>query len=122
MHVLKALAIIDRFSHTLSMNNLKLQTVSKVQSTDLIDIARRYKALMAEMEQIERMVKPYRDTLELAAMESNGVIDLGTYRITVTPVEREVFSIKSARESLGYMILKPFLRVSKFNQLRIVEK
>ena len=101
---------------------MKTQTALRIQPADLSDVARRYKALIAEIEQLEKMVKPYRDTLENAALESNGVIDLGSYRVTVTPIEREVFSIKRAREVLGQTVLKPFLRVSKFNQLRVVEK
>jgi len=100
---------------------MKLAKTIQMQPKNLNDLARRYKTIQGEIEALEEMLKPYRGTLEEAAKESNGVLELDDFKVTVTPASREVFSLKEARLTLGEA-LKPFIRVSRYSQLKVTER
>ena len=97
------------------------QAKIQIQPTNLNELARRYKTIQSEIASLEEMLKPYRGTLEEAALASNGVLELDEFKVVVTPASREVFSLKEARLTLDE-VLKPFIRVSKYNQLKVSER
>lgn len=100
---------------------MKLAKNVQIQATNLNELARRYQTIKDEIEALEEMLKPYRNSLEDAAKGSNGILVLEDFKVTVTPASREVFSLKEARLTLGE-VLKPFIRVSRYSQLKVTER
>ena len=96
--------------------------VLKIQPANLSGVAKRYKSLMNDLAAIEEMLKPYRQSLESAALANGGTLELDGYKVMVTPTSREVFSLKEARGVLDSRVLQPFVRISKFNQVRVTDK
>lgn len=95
----------------------------RIQSISLNEVAATYKAIQAEMDRLEEELRPLKTMLEEAATASpNSFLDLPGYQVRISPTEREVFSLKTARERMGEQILKPFIRISRFNTLRVVDK
>lgn len=95
----------------------------RVDSATLSEVAAAYRRIQTEISELEKDLQGYRDILERAALQSPLLtLDLAHFRITVTPSEREVFALKEAREQIGDQVLRPFMRLSKYNRLKVAEK
>lgn len=102
---------------------MKSANAHRIQTITLNEIAATYKAIQAEMDRLEEELRPLKTMLEEAATASpDNLLDLPGYQVRVSPTEREVFSLKTARERMGEQIFKPFIRICRFNTLRVVDK
>lgn len=100
-----------------------MKTAIKSVPMTLDAIAQAYVQKRAEIEQAETELKFFRDVLELAATQSpNRRVETVDHNVLVVNVEREVFSLSKARLALCEEMLKPFISISQYTQLRVTAR
>ncbi len=95
----------------------------KLQIASLNQVASAYKSIQDDISALEEELATHRSILEEAALATpHLMLDLQDFRVNVSPSERDVFSLKEAREQLGDKTLRPYLRLSKYNRLKVSAK
>lgn len=98
---------------------MKSQVVKSFELANLNRIAAAYKETQEQIAELEKELEMLRSVLEKAALEKGLVLELSHYKVTLSPSEREVFALKDARQKLGDTILRPFMRLAKYNRLKV---
>lgn len=95
----------------------------KIIPNTLPETARTYKAIQVQIKALEAELQPYKAILEEAALNAPGMsMNVDGIKITLSEAEREIFQLADAKQALGNKILKPFIKISMFTQLRVTEK
>lgn len=105
--------LYNALSHTVSMSNEK--------KAALAVLAYEYDRLRSQNARNEELMKGIKGELELAALESGGVLLTDDFKISIVDAEREYFGLKDAKIALGDL-LKPFIKMVSFSQLRVTKR
>jgi hypothetical protein len=100
----------------------KLIAVPSIPQTNELDQAvLTYQEIQAKIKFFENELKKPKAILEAAASATaDGKIVTEKYKITLTVVQRENFSLKNARATLGEAALSPFISTCAYTQLRVI--
>lgn len=105
----------------MSSNNALKLIDTKEQTLEMV--AKEYKNIKAQIEALEESLKPFKSTLEEAALAAPDMkLDLDGYKVILSEVSRENFDLKTAKIKLGVEIVAPFVKVSNYTQLRVTVK
>ena len=79
-----------------------------------------YLDLKQKMIELKKELDSHKVILETAIMETeNSTLWVDDYRLKLTELSRENFSLKTAREKMGNKILSPFIKLSHYSRLSI---
>ena len=73
-------------------------------------------------DQAEAELKTLRLKVEPLVVAAGGTLMHGNVEIKLVPTEREVFNLRNAKEKIDGRILRPFISISEYNQLRVKVK
>lgn len=86
------------------------------------DTVREYVELKAQSEQLEKAMKRLRNVLEVALSgEPEHKAVIAGFRLVLIEVERDNFNLKKAKEELDGRMLRPYISISKYTQLRLTK-
>jgi hypothetical protein len=94
-----------------------------METPNLNEIAKAYKAIKAQIDALETSLKPFKGQLEEAALDAPEMkLELDGYTVSLSECSRENFQIKDARAVLGSEVVDKFVKTSSYSQLRVLEK
>lgn len=89
---------------------------------NLNTLAKIYKILQSQLKELEDEIIPYKEKLELAALEAGGKLNLDEFKVSLVEAERDIFMLKEAKLRLPMPILSPFIKKISYTQLRVLSK
>jgi hypothetical protein len=99
------------------MANPKLVSIPQANDVDLAVAT--YKDISAKIKFLEEQLKAPKEVIEAAAAQTaDGKIVTPEYKVTLSIVTRENFSLKNAKPVLG-SALDPFISKSTYTQLKV---
>lgn len=102
------------------MSNLAIKR--KQIAYTLEDPLGQYLTIKSQIEALEHALNAFRVGLESAVEQSDGTLELDGYKLKLIDCTRENFSLKEARRHIDIEILKPYISVSQYKQLRVTAK
>ena len=87
----------------------------------------KYFELNEEIKRLEKQLKELRPEIELFVAKEAQItllreavtVTIGNFAATLTPVERENFKLKEAKEVLNAKLLEPFITTTQYSTLKV---
>jgi predicted phage-related endonuclease len=95
--------------------------------SDIKEQIKTYFEINEEIKRLEKQLKEIKPTIELfvakeaqiTLLRSAVTVTIGDFAATLTPVERENFKLKEAKEVLNPKMLEPFITTTQYATLKI---